>query len=354
MSKEIFYELSAEGRNKLIAFHGKAEKAISTGEGFSGVIVFLDNVERVSPRNIVAKYPKFDSTLTPGERAWRFLRELQLQTSAYYHPNVHWPFKACMIHGAPVAYFRRWEGDLSHYIESPAFGDIGRIMLIIQLVAGLRHCLARGLVHQDLKPENVFVRDLRKSFKLADNDFWLRPMVADFGSVNLAAEKSIYRSSRPYMAPEQWGKSSLGERTNVFVIGVMLHELISRGEHPLGVHGGPWHREQEPLFKMWQQDRYWKRWVVAGCPVVNKVHDNDIAEIVADCLEVKQDGRPTLAQLEERLKSALANRSCQARKQLDLFLDHAKMQTEPNNWAHLTEQLAILRRAIENKYPKGS
>ena len=159
-----------------------------------------------------------------------------------------------MIHNVPVAYFRRWEGDLSAFIEDEHLSDEGRLSILVQLVAGLAHCQTRGLVHQDLKPENVFVRDLRKNFELPEGDLWYRPLVADFGSVNLAAEIGEFRGSRPYMAPEQWSETILTEKTNVFAVGIMLHELMTRGEHPIGTHGGDWHKRINPGFNRWQDN----------------------------------------------------------------------------------------------------
>ncbi|NGM21183.1 protein kinase [Roseomonas stagni] len=351
MSPDAFYELPIQYRNALIAFHGKAKKACEAGAGFAGEIVFLDNGEGVYPRYIVAKYPKRREGLSPRERAVRFLRELELQASAHYHPNVHWPFKVFMILGVPIAYFRRWEGDLSHYIEEPSFGDIGRICLITQLVAGLLHCHRRSLAHQDLKPENIFVRDLRKSFQgLPDNDLWLRPLVADFGSVNLAAEKQEFGGTRPYMAPEQWKRAQIGEWTSVFVAGIMLHELLSRGVHPIGVHGGDWHRQINPGFNRWQKNKYWIKWLEMGCNVKEPLPHKDLAVLVADCLRPNPDDRPILADVQHRLQCALSARSSLAADQVSLFLALAEQQTS-SDWAHLTQQLRSLRKSIETQYP---
>lgn len=230
LSPDAFYELPAHNRGQLLSLWGKADKAIDSAAGFSGEIVFLDNGDGVSPRLTCAKFPRWRENLSPAVRARRFLREIKLQAAAHYHPNVHWPFNVMLILGVPIAYFRRWEGDLSDFIEDPTWGDIGRLSLMIQLTAGLAHCHARGLVHQDLKPQNIFVRDLQSDFTLPPTDLWLRPLVADFGSVNLAAEIGEFTGSRPYMAPEQWHKTELGECTSVFVVGIMLHECQRRSD----------------------------------------------------------------------------------------------------------------------------
>lgn len=353
LSPDAFYELPAEHRNELLAFHAKAREPLNKSSGFSGEIVFLDNGEGVYPRLTAAKYPRWRSNLTPADRATRFLREIKLQAAAHYHPNVHWPFELVFILGVPIAYFRRWEGDLSNYIEEDSFGDVGRLSLTIQLVAGLAHCHARGLVHQDLKPENVFVRDLRASFReLPDTDLWLRPLVADFGSVNLAAEIGEFSGSRPYMAPEQWQEAPLGEWTSVFVLGVILHELMSRGVHPIGKRSGDWHRQVRPNFNRWQQNKIWKEWLASGCPVAQPLSDSEIADLVAACLSPSPNDRPRLHEVQTSLCDILRRRSAAASAQVDLFLTVAEEDSSPTGWPHLTKRIEGLERAIEEHYPQ--
>ncbi len=92
MTGEIFYDIPVERLDILIAFEGKAKSVYRRSEGFSGQIVFLDNGENVKPRYITAKYPKYRSDRSPAKRAKWFLQELELQASAHYHSNVHWPF----------------------------------------------------------------------------------------------------------------------------------------------------------------------------------------------------------------------------------------------------------------------
>ena len=138
LSPDAFYELPAPLRNQLLVLWGKAHKVADTSAGFSGEIVFLDNGNGVFPRMTCAKFPRWRQDLTPALRAERFLREIKLQAAAHYHPNVHWPFNVKFILGVPIAFFRRWEGDLSDFIEDSHWGDLGRLSLIIQLTAGLR------------------------------------------------------------------------------------------------------------------------------------------------------------------------------------------------------------------------
>ncbi|MDO9507243.1 protein kinase [Hydrogenophaga sp.] len=351
LSPDAFYELPADQRGQLLAFWGKARKAVSTSAGFSGEIVFLDNGEGVFPRLTCAKFPRKREELTPAIRANRFLREIKLQAAAHYHPNVHWPFDVKLILGVPIAFFRRWEGDLSDFIENSQWGDLGRLSLIIQLTAGLAHCHGRGLVHQDLKPQNVFVRDLQSSFSLPSTDLWLRPLVADFGSVNLAADVGEFTGSRPYMAPEQWQETELGEWTSVFVLGIMLHEIMSSGFHPIGERSSDWHHRANPGFNRWQKSELWRRWVEKGCPIAQPLPDKDLANLVAACLKPSTAVRPSLREVQLALLDLLQQRSATAAKQVTLFLDVAESQSAPEEWQHLKGRIESLERQINAHYP---
>ena len=350
LSPDAFYELPAHLRGQLLAFWGKAQKAADTSSGFSGEIVFLDNGCGVFPRLTCAKFPRWRKELSPAIRAERFLREIKLQAAAHYHPNVHWPFDVVLILGVPIAYFRRWEGDLSDFIEDPHWGDLGRISLIIQLTAGLAHCHARGLVHQDLKPQNVFVRDLQSSFSLPPTDLWLRPLVADFGSVNLAADVGEFTGSRPYMAPEQWHKAELGEWTSVFVLGIMLHEIMSRGVHPTGERSSDWHHQNNPGFNRWQQNKRWRRWVGEGCPIAQPLPEHDLADLVAACLAPSPADRPSLREVQAALLHLLHHRSATAGQQVNLFLGVAESQSAAEEWQYLKGRVEGLERAINDHY----
>jgi serine/threonine protein kinase len=299
----------------------------------------------------VAKYPILSGSLTPSEAARRFVREIKLQASMQYHPNVHWPFNVMLLLGTPVAFFRRWQGDLSDLIEDPAVDDNARMAILIQVLAGLLHCRARGIVcHQDLKPENIFIRNLRDGFRCQSEDLPLTPLIADFGSVNLFREAGVFAGSRPYMAPEQWDESPLSEHTSVFAIGVMLHELISRGEHPIGEHGGSWHREEKPTFGRWQRNRHWRRWKEAGCPVVRPLVDSDLANIVARCLEPHPSDRPNLASLQCLLLEALRSRSTNAAGRVELNLTYWTSLARDPEWEFLNRRIDELEGAVLAHY----
>jgi serine/threonine protein kinase len=347
-----FYDLPESAQDDLLVFHSKANRVDSRNAGFSGNIVTLDNGANVFPRWIAAKFPKLKNNFGPDEVARRFVREMKLQAGMHYHSNVHWPFNVVFVLGAPIAFFRKWLGDLSNFIERPDIGDEARLSILVQVLAGLRHCRERAVIcHQDLKPENIFIRDLQNVVRgLTDDDLPLVPLIADFGSVNLFAEKGVFGGSRPYMAPEQWDKTQLTEQTSVFAVGVILHELMSRGEHPCGEHGGDWHRGVNPAFNRWQDSDRWRRWRKAGCPIRSPLADERLASIVSRCLDSVQSGRPDLQEVQTLLLGALREISPHAAARVEWHLAVWRSHSSDPEWEHLNRRITQLEAAVLEHY----
>jgi len=103
------------------------------------------------------------------------------------------------------------------------------VRLVDQVAAGLEHAHSRGVLHRDIRPENVFVAS-DGTAKLAD--FGLTRCAADPGEEG-GATRSRPRPS-PYLAPEvARGDLLVDHRADVYALGVLLHEMLT-GEPPVG------------------------------------------------------------------------------------------------------------------------
>jgi hypothetical protein len=93
-----------------------------------------------------------------------------------------------------------------------------------EVAKGVAHAHARRVVHRDLKPGNVFLCD----------DGQVK--VLDFGMARIFGRPKVDGGTIAYMAPEQRRGDSEDERTDVFALGVMLHEMLA-GARPPGEPG---------------------------------------------------------------------------------------------------------------------
>ena len=161
----------------------------------------------------------------------RFVREARA-ASALNHPNI-------------VTIYAIGEADGHHFIamelvRGRTLRQLGRDGASARTVAEVGSQAARalavaheaGIVHRDIKPENVMVRD----------DGYVK--VLDFGIAQLASTDSIERSgdsrlTRPgmvvgtmrYMSPEQATADEMTPASDIFSLGIVLHELAT-GRHP--------------------------------------------------------------------------------------------------------------------------
>ncbi len=117
-----------------------------------------------------------------------------------------------------------------------------------QLLAGLAHAHARGVIHRDLKPDNIVLSgaNLPESIGI--------PKLVDFGIATIAGKDVQDDEEEPqgdrttlrgevvgtprYMSPEQaTGERNLSPRTDIYNVGLILYELIT-GKRPFGEDKG--------------------------------------------------------------------------------------------------------------------
>lgn len=149
-----------------------------------------------------------------------FLRELRFLLSLQ-HPNI----VTCQAleysqTGRYLVMDYCQAGTLRNLMQSePQLSLVQQLKLIADVLAGLEHAHNRGIVHCDIKPENILLS--------LDTTGWIA-RISDFGIARLSQEDYSsdlgFTGSPAYMAPERfYGKYS--PSSDLYAIGVLLFEL---------------------------------------------------------------------------------------------------------------------------------
>ncbi len=107
----------------------------------------------------------------------------------------------------------------------------------LELLAALAHANANGVVHRDVKPENVLIERGRSSAEVADDAAHERDgsrvvvKLTDFGIAKLLDAQGVTSTgqvlgSPAHMAPEQIEGGDVDARSDVFGVGVLLYECM--------------------------------------------------------------------------------------------------------------------------------
>ena len=253
---------------------GKFRLTERTGKGgFGEVFLATDTVLR---RDVVIKL-MLDELQDEKDRE-RFEREAQ-SAAGLDHPNVVTIHDFDEFEGRPYIVMQYVEGQtLADLIKKEAalppdqrLHLARKIQLIEQLCNGLAHAHDRGIVHRDIKPQNLMV-DVAWNLK-----------VLDFGIVKLASSHSVSMGiigTPSYMSPEQISGRSLDNRSDIFSVGSVFYELLC-GQKAFPGKSHDW------LQVAWKITNEAPRPIRELCPELS----TDVAEVVNRCLAKEPEAR---------------------------------------------------------------
>lgn len=93
------------------------------------------------------------------------------------------------------------------------------VTYLMQICRGLHYAHQRGVVHQDVKPDNIFLLLNGKA------------KILDFGLACRCGTEGRFCGTPSYMSPEQIECLQVDERTDIYALGIMAYELLT-GRRP--------------------------------------------------------------------------------------------------------------------------
>lgn len=176
----------------------------------------------------------------------RFMREAR-SASALDHPNICTIYEVNETPGGDIYIAMAfYEGrTLEDYIEDGPVEVDEALRWSIDILDGLCAAHARGIVHRDMKPANVFVT----------HEGIVK--VLDFGLAKTEDSAAVTQAgdvlgTASYMAPEQASGSAADHRVDIWAVGAILYELLAAqkpfpGAYPQAVIYGILNSDPEPL-----------------------------------------------------------------------------------------------------------
>ena len=202
------------------------------GKGGMGE-VFLAEDTRLQ-RRVALKILAPDLAADPDRRQ-RFEREARA-AAALNHPNIVTIHSVEEIDGMPFLTLELIEGQtLGAVIPAGGLPLDELLTLAIPLADAVGAAHQRGITHRDLKPANVMVTT---DGRLKVLDFGLAKLREDLANAMASALPTQEMTGEgrilgtvAYMSPEQAEGAPVDPRTDVFALGVLLHEMAT-GERP--------------------------------------------------------------------------------------------------------------------------
>jgi eukaryotic-like serine/threonine-protein kinase len=198
------------------------------GEGGFGTVWMAEQTEPVR-RKVALKIIKLG--MDTREVVARFEAERQA-LALMDHPNIARVFDGGTTEsGRPYFVMELVKGvRITEYCDAKRLSTEERLKLFIQVCQAVQHAHQKGVIHRDLKPNNVLV---------TEQDGRAVPKVIDFGIAKATGteltEKTLFTrfnqviGTPAYMSPEQAGLGSLDvdTRSDIYALGVLLYELLT-------------------------------------------------------------------------------------------------------------------------------
>lgn len=207
------------------------------------------------------------------------------------------------------------KGDLARLLKQRKFTEEEAVKVALELIKGLKEFEKQGIVHFDIKPENIMISG--NNYKLGDFG-----IATQRDTATIPIKMEIW-STAAYMPPEYLDDSaSVSSKSDIYSLGITLYQAIT-GDNPF--------QSDKPTVAMFKQ--------VNLVPPTLQTYDSRItryfSDTVAAMMDKSPENRPSLNEIEdvfnhilkyiavrppEGEKEAVADKSfIKAKKKLDVL-----------------------------------
>ncbi len=207
----------------------RLEKRVSSG-GFGIVFLATQRHQNMEIGKVIIKMLHPEHAFEPTIKK-RFINEAKAARTIN-NPHVvkvfDLDFDKAMV---PYMVQEYVKGDtLSSVLESGGKLDLPRaVSIALQVAEGMSESHDKGILHRDLKPDNIILQ------RSGHSDF---VKLIDFGIARFQSQSSLATASfigtPRYMSPEQIQGKEIDERSDIFSLGVILFEMVT-GQPPIPV-----------------------------------------------------------------------------------------------------------------------
>jgi len=175
--------------------------------------------------------------LAPDGDSERASREA-LATARLSHPAIVALYEACADDDAFYLISELVHGEtLAQLIAARSLCDQEVLEIGVALARALSHAHARGVIHRDVKPQNVLVPHPLEESPQTQEAMPGLAKLTDFGGASLVDEDALTRTgdvlgTLAYMAPEQSEGREVGEEADLYALALVLYEALS-GVNPV-------------------------------------------------------------------------------------------------------------------------
>jgi eukaryotic-like serine/threonine-protein kinase len=198
------------------------------GEGGMGAVYEAEGAPGVGKRAIKLLHQEY---VQEEQILSRFFAEAEA-TRTLNHPNVAQVLEtATAENGTPYLVMELLQGvPVASYVDQgQALPQAQAVHLVHGVLQALSAAHARGIVHRDIKPDNLFlVHDANGSFHTKVLDFGIAKVMDVAGGMGQKTRTGVLLGTPGYMSPEQIRDSKgVDARTDLWSVGIIFYELLT-------------------------------------------------------------------------------------------------------------------------------